>query len=186
MEVIKSRGFKIAAITVGVLVLMLASFAAGISVGFRKMRFSNDFGKNYERNFLGYGSGVMGGRNIQGGGLPGQGMMGGRGGKAGARGGLPVQGMMGKMFDQFEGRGFRNAHGLAGTIISIAENNLVIKDRDNKENTVAVSDKTLIKNGREDWKIGDLKTGDQVVVMGSPNEGGVIDAVLVRVFVSVQ
>jgi hypothetical protein len=71
---------------------------------------------------------------------------------------------------------------LAGSIISITDNNLVIKDRDGKENTVTVTDKTVIKSGRENLKIGDLKAGDQIVVLGNPAENGVVNADLIRVF----
>lgn len=81
-----------------------------------------------------------------------------------------------------EGRDFRNAHGIAGEIMSIADNNLTIKDRDNRENSVSVSENTLIKRGRDDIKINDLKTGDKIVVMGKPGDNGTINADLIRVF----
>jgi hypothetical protein len=152
----KAKVLIVAAIAIGVIILMLGSFAGGVKVGFRKAKFSSDWGKNYERNFMGPRPGEMG---------PG-----------GDRGG-----MMGMMRD-FEGRDFRNAHGLAGTIVSIADNNIIVKDKDGKENTVAVTEKTLIKSRQTDLKIGDLKADDQIVVMGSPNESGVVDAVLIRVF----
>jgi hypothetical protein len=158
--IVKSRWFKAASITAGVLLVALVSFAGGVSVGIHKARFSADFGKNYERNFM--GSKMMSGRD------------GSRSNKGFMRGK--------DMERNFEGRDFRNAHGLAGAIISIADNSIVIVDRDNKENTVAVNEKTLIKNGRDDWKITDLKTGDQLVIMGAPDENGVIIATLVRVF----
>ena len=81
-----------------------------------------------------------------------------------------------------EGRDFRNAHGLAGSIISVTDNNLVIKDRDNKENTVAVSDKTIIKSRQDNLQLSDLKIDDQVVIIGKPADNGVINADLIRVF----
>lgn len=88
----------------------------------------------------------------------------------------------GGMMGDFRGQDFRNAHGLAGTIISIADSNLIIKDKDNKENTIAVTDKTIIKRQRDDIKISDLKQNNQVVVMGSPGDNGVVNADLIRVF----
>jgi len=90
-------------------------------------------------------------------------------------------GPMGFMHD-FQGRDFRNSHGTAGVIVSLTDNNLVIKDRDGKENTVAVTDKTVIKKYREDIKITDLKQGDQVVVLGNPGNDGTINADIIRVF----
>jgi hypothetical protein len=149
----RSKNFKIAALAVGAVLLIFVSFAAGVGVGLRKARFSSDFGRNYERNFI--GSRMMGGRQ---------------------------DGFIEGMMREFSGRDFRNANGLAGTIISITNNNLVVKDRDNKENTVVVTDKTAIKLGRNNAQLSDLKQNDQVVVIGQPGNNGVINADLIRVF----
>jgi hypothetical protein len=153
-EVLKSKKFKIAALAVGVIIIALVSFSAGVGVGFHKARFSYKFGENYERNFVG-------------GPFQGPGMM-----ERGSRG----------MMDDFEGRGFRNGHGIAGTIISVANNQIVIKDRDGQENTISVSDKTLIKQGQNTISINDLKNDEQIVVMGRPGDNGTINADLIRVF----
>jgi len=155
-EAFKSKKFKIAAMVVGVFLIFLIGFASGVAVGIHKARFSYRFGENYERNFMGSRRGMDWSNK-------------------------PI-GMMGQKVRDFEGRDFINGHGLAGTIISITDNNLVIKDRDNRENTVAVSDKTIIKSGRDDIKIGDLKNNEQVAVVGSPGDNGVINAELIRVF----
>jgi hypothetical protein len=162
-EFIQSRKFKIIAAIIGVFLIATISFGGGIAVGLHKARFSADFGKNYERNFMGSGFGE------------------GRGGmmNGGQRGG----GMMG-FFRDFEGKDLRNGHGLAGTIISIADNNLVVKDKENKENTVTVSDQTLIKSQRDSLKVSDLKVNDQVVIMGNPGDNGTVSASLIRVFAS--
>ena len=130
---------------IGGVIITLVIFAAGVSVGIHKARFSDRFANNYERNF------------------------------APPRG--PIDFMRG-----MEGQDFRNAHGIAGTIISITDNNIIVKDRGNKENTIAVSDKTVINRGRDNIKISDLKTDDEIVVMGKPADNGVINADLIRVF----
>jgi hypothetical protein len=153
-EIMKSRKFKIAALAVGVIIIALVSFAGGVAVGFRKARFSFDFGKNYERNFVGDP-------------FQGPGMM-----ERGPRG----------MMDDFGGRGFRNGHGIAGSIISVTDNQIVIKDRDGQENTISVSDKTLIKRGQDTVSVNDLKNDEQIVVMGRPGDNGTINADLIRVF----
>jgi len=158
-EIIQSKNFKVVAISIGVFLALVISFGAGVSVGLHKARFSENFGRNYERNFM--GSRFSNGE---------------RGGMMGARGGF------GGMMNQFEGRDFRNGYGLSGTIISITDNNLVVKDRDNKENTITVSDQTLIKSQRDNLKVTDLKQGDQVVIMGNPGDNGVVNASLIRVF----
>lgn len=153
----KAKNLKIAAIVVGGVLIIFVSFAAGVGVGLRKARFSSDFGRNYERNFMGSrfddGWGMMGRPEFIGG-----------------------------MMREFSGRDFRNANGLSGTIISISDNDIVIKDRDGKENTVAVTDKTAIKSRRDNLKPSDLKPNDQVVVIGNPSDNGVINADLIRVF----
>ncbi len=150
-EIIKSKKFKVAAGIVGAFLCALIIFALGISVGMHKGKFSCNWGKNYEKNFMG---------------------------KFGERDGRGGQ----KMMDQFGGKGMRNAHGIAGGIVSVADNKIVIKNPDNQENTIAVTEKTLIKSGQSDLKITDLKSGDQIVVMGKPDESGVVNADLIRVF----
>lgn len=150
----RSKTFKIITAIVGLFLIALVCFAGGVKIGIHKAKYSCDWGKNYERNFMGERSGENSSFR---------------------------SGMLGMMKD-FSGRDFRNAHGLAGTIISIADNNIVVKDKDGKENTVAVTDKTIIKSGRNDVKLGDLKQDDQIVVMGSPDENGAVNAVLIRVF----
>jgi hypothetical protein len=155
-KILKSKKFIVASAIVGIFIVALVSFAMGIAVGFHKARFSNDFGKNYERNFMGQRPGING--------------------PAGP------MGMMGEKLRDFEGKGMRNGHGVAGTIISISENSIIIKDRDGKENTISVSDKTIINLGRDTVKIGDLKNGEEIVAIGKPGDSGVVNADLIRVF----
>jgi hypothetical protein len=158
-----SKTFKTILWGIGGLIIILGTFAAGIRVGLHKARYSYQWGANYERNFMGQGQ---------------HGMMGARGpiGPGGFNGGP------GGMMRDFEGRDFRNAHGIAGAIVSITDNSIVIKDRDNKENTVNVSDKTIIKSGKSDIRISDLKADERIVVMGTPDDKGVVNADLIRIF----
>jgi hypothetical protein len=86
------------------------------------------------------------------------------------------------MMGDFGGRGFRNGHGIAGAIISVADNKIVIKDRNGQENTISVSDQTLIKRGQSTISVNDLKNDEQIVVMGKPGDNGTINADLIRVF----
>ncbi|HBB37027.1 MAG: hypothetical protein UX02_C0002G0232 [Candidatus Moranbacteria bacterium GW2011_GWC1_45_18] len=157
-EKIKSKGFQIAVLFVGVIFVALVSFAGGVAVGLKKARFSYKFGENYERNFGGPFRGPAGMRG------PGR--------------------DPGEMMRDFEGRGFRNAHGIAGEIISITDNKIVLKDRDGQENSIAVDDKTLIKRGRDTISVNELKNDDRIVVMGKPGDDGTVSADLIRVFAS--
>lgn len=155
----KSNALKITLIVIGEILLLFIVFSSGVAVGLKKAHFSYKFGENYERNFMGPHFDM---KNEN---------------KPGFFGKMPPDFMR-----EAEGRDFRNAHGISGTIISISEINIIIKDRGDKENTVTVTDKTLIKSRRDDLKITDLKTGDEIVVMGSPAENGTVSASLIRVF----
>lgn len=148
----KSQGFKMAALSVAAVLVILVSFVSGIKVGSHKALFSCQWGENYKRNFMD------------------------------PRPPMGYPGSFGPMMRDFDGRSFRNAHGLSGTIISVTDNKFIIKDGDGKENTVEVTDKTIIKNRGNDLKLSDLKTDDKVVIMGRPSESGTIGADLIRVF----
>ncbi len=152
-KLLSSKKFIIATSIVAIFIIAISFFAMGVFVGFHKARFSYGFGENYERNFM----------------------------KPRPELGGPI-GMMREKLRDFEGRGMRNGHGVAGTIISISDNSIVIKDRDGKENTISVSDKTIINLGRDTIKIGDLKNDEEIVVIGKPGDNGVINADLIRVF----
>lgn len=58
----------------------------------------------------------------------------------------------------------------------------MIKDPAGKENTILVSDKTLIKDGQAALKITDLKNDERIVIIGKPGESGMVNADLIRVF----
>jgi len=167
MDTIKNitsqKYFKTILWGIGGLIIILGTFAAGISVGLHKARYSYQWGANYERNFMG---------------VPPRGMMG-SGGPMGPGG---FGGGPGGMMGNFEGRDFRNGHGMAGAVVSVNGNAIVVKDRNNNENTVNVSDKTIIKSGSNDLKITDLKADEHIVVMGTPGDNGVVNADLIRVF----
>lgn len=158
-QIIESKYFKVAAATCGVLLVALVSFAAGVGVGFRKALFSARFGENYERNFLG-GSREGDGRTP-----------------------APF-GMMGRMRNWVDGdeRGARNPHGVSGEVVSVSGDTIVIKNRDNQESTVRVSNTTAINRGKETIALGDIVSGDRVVVIGRPADDGTIAARLIRVF----
>lgn len=77
---------------------------------------------------------------------------------------------------------FINAHGTSGSIIKIDGSTLIVKSGDNVEKTILISEKTTITSRRETIKAGDFKVDDRVVVIGSPNEQGQIEAKFIRLF----
>jgi len=100
--------------------------------------------------------------------------------------GGPRDGFMGPMMPRpipgMMGDDFINPHGLTGSIIKIDGTNIIVKGNDNTEKTILLSDKTVIRNGRQDIKASDLKVDDLIVTIGDPNSTGQIDAKLIRIF----
>jgi hypothetical protein len=94
----------------------------------------------------------------------------------------PRNGFLGNFGRGFGDKDFINAHGTFGTIIKIDGSTLVVKGRDDVEKIILISDQTIITRRRETIKSNDLKVDDRVVIIGSPNEQGQIEAKLIRVF----
>ncbi len=156
-EFIQSKTFKLITVIVGIFLVAIVSFGTGVAVGLKKARYSYEWGANYERNFIGAPRIMNGGRG----------------------------GFFSGMMREFDGRDFRNANGLAGTIVSISGNNIVVKDSNSgngQENTIAITGNTIIKSRGTNLKLSDLKQNDKIVVLGKPSDNGVINADLIRVF----
>lgn len=94
----------------------------------------------------------------------------------------PRGGFFGDFRRGFGDKDFINAHGTFGSIIKIDGSSIIIKGKDDVERAVLISDKTTVSSRRETVKTGDLKVDDQIVVIGSPNEQGQIEAKLIRLF----
>jgi hypothetical protein len=75
-------------------------------------------------------------------------------------------------------------HGAAGTIVRIALPTIVIADRNNTEKSVMLEADTQIREFMNVVAPEQLAMGDVVVVLGSPDDQGVIDAKLIRVLPS--
>ena len=76
---------------------------------------------------------------------------------------------------------FIGGHGAFGEIIELSGNGFVVKGRGDVEKIIIISEETVIKIGSETVEDG-LQIGDRVVIIGSPNEDGQIEAKLIRVF----
>ena len=92
-------------------------------------------------------------------------------------------GPRGGFFGDFMGmnRDFTNSNGVFGQIIKVNDGSLSVKDRDNTEKIILVSDKTSIIYLKKNIKLSDLKVGDNIVAIGEPNSNGQIQAGLIRV-----
>lgn len=82
---------------------------------------------------------------------------------------------------RFPAGDFISGHGAFGEIIELNNSGFVIKGREDVEKVVITNQDTTVTKGRETIKDG-LKVGDQVVIIGSPNEEGQIEAKFIRVF----
>lgn len=80
------------------------------------------------------------------------------------------------------GNGFMMAHGVFGPIISINAPSFVVQDMNNNiEKDVITSTGTVIKDLNSDIPFSDLEVDEQVVIIGSPDNSGQIEARLIRV-----
>jgi hypothetical protein len=125
---------------IGIVVVALLIFYAGVTVGFHKATFGRAWGENYERNF-GFG---------------------------------PDHPLLGK-------DNFPNANGAIGKIIKIELPTIIVTDKDNTEKVILLDTNTQIQKMKENIATTDLNVNDFVVVIGSPNEQGQIEAKFIRV-----
>jgi hypothetical protein len=71
--------------------------------------------------------------------------------------------------------------GLLGDVIKTEADKITIKGADGQEKAVITNDQTKIKKQGSDIKITDIKTGDRIMVVGKPNDQGVITAKMIKV-----
>lgn len=124
-----------------IVLILLGVFQLGVSVGFKKARFMNDWGEHYDRVFP-----------------PRMG-----------------DGRMGTPPGPF------NPHGAIGNVLSADENQVVLKNREGIEQSIAISSSTEIRRDRERIAPKDIKPNEPVMVFGDPDELGQIRAKLIRV-----
>lgn len=81
----------------------------------------------------------------------------------------------------FGGDNFPNAHGAIGKIIKIELPTMIVQDRDNTEKVILIKSDTQIQKLKENIQTTDLKIDDFIVVIGTPNQQGQIEAKLIRI-----
>jgi hypothetical protein len=77
---------------------------------------------------------------------------------------------------------FIEGHGTFGEIIKINNSDLVVRGRGDVEKVIITTEDTIVKKGRKTVKKDELRVGNYIVVIGSPNEEGQIEAKLIRIF----
>jgi len=76
---------------------------------------------------------------------------------------------------------FPNAHGAIGKIIKKELPTIIVQDKDNTEKVVLIKADTQIQKIKEKATQADLKIDDFIVVIGTPNEQGQIEAKFIRI-----
>jgi hypothetical protein len=76
---------------------------------------------------------------------------------------------------------FPNANGAVGKVIKITLPTIIVQDKDNTEKVILIKDDTKIEKMRTEIKATDLAVDDFIVVIGSPNAEGQIEAKFIRV-----
>jgi hypothetical protein len=71
-------------------------------------------------------------------------------------------------------------HGAVGEIVSISLPLVVVAGPDNLEKTVLVTDTTKIRKFQDSIEAGELGVGDFIIVLGTPNDEGQVEAKLIR------
>lgn len=80
---------------------------------------------------------------------------------------------------------FPNAHGAVGKIIKVELPTIIVQDKDNTEKVILIKDDTKIQNGtKENSNINDLQLDGYIIVIGSPNTQGQIEAKFIRILPS--
>ncbi|MBI4744538.1 MAG: hypothetical protein HY776_06950 [Actinobacteria bacterium] len=82
----------------------------------------------------------------------------------------------------FGGRNFIDGHGVFGEVIKIDKDVVIVKSKSDIEKSIIISDKTTITKIGQTIKVSELKVGDMVVIIGTPNDKGQIEARMIRVF----
>ena len=80
----------------------------------------------------------------------------------------------------FMGNNFPNAHGAIGKIIKIELPTIIVQDKDNTEKVILIKDDTQVEKIKDKIQTSNLKIDDFVVVIGSPNDKGQIEAKFIR------
>lgn len=99
------------------------------------------------------------------------------------------RGMMGRSYGDggmMEGRGMMGGYGrentrISGEVTAINGNQITIKDNDSNQYTVNISDTTSYRNNAGIAKASDLKVNNSVLVIGSSNSSGEINATLIEI-----
>ena len=81
-------------------------------------------------------------------------------------------------------RHFLKGHAILGEVLTVSENTITVKGQDDTEQSVSLTDKTIIRRNGSSGSREDLAAGTKVAVFGHPNDEGQVTARLIRIFYS--
>ena len=126
----------------GILLIALVIFSAGIAVGYERASFSMGWEENDYGNMSRFD----------------------------------------RMFEPFTHNDDNiNSHGAIGNITSIQLPTFLVRGPHQAEQVVMIGSSTILRLMRSSASIGDLKSGEQVIVIGAPDQEGRIQATFVRI-----
>lgn len=73
-------------------------------------------------------------------------------------------------------------HGVVGTVIDLGTSTVSVENGEGNERSVEVPSGTVIREGDQTIVIGNMAVGDQITVIGEPNDQGQIVARFIRIF----
>lgn len=75
-------------------------------------------------------------------------------------------------------------HGVVGSVIDVGTSTISVTNQESNEQSIAVSSGTVIRDGNNTVTIGDVAVGDQIAVIGEPNDQGQVAARFIRIIAS--
>lgn len=73
------------------------------------------------------------------------------------------------------------SHGIIGTIMSVDDSSLIIKDNDGIEQSLEINKSTVVRSEIFPNKPEELKVGMKVAVLGRPDNKGQISAIIIKI-----
>ena len=73
------------------------------------------------------------------------------------------------------------ANGAFGQILQINKDSLIMIGASNVEKIILLKDDSIIRAQKRELELNELRVGDNIVVIGEPNENGQIEAKLIRI-----
>ena len=151
-EFIQSKKYKIITMLLIAVTVLLLTFNAGMYVGFRKARFSYQWGENYHKNFAGLRGGTL------------RGILRDFGGK-----------------DFIDSHGVSGQILKIDSLTGPGQAEIVIKGQDGVEKIIVIKEDVAVRHFRETIKPSELKVDDYIMVIGSPTSDGKIEAKFIRI-----